>query len=98
MFPDYQEQERIAKGFKKMSGANFDKAVEAIDGILIWIMKPTKAQCKKMKCGDKSFFCARKDKFGLNMQAICDDKLCFIWIDIKWPGCTADYMAWVTSH
>jgi hypothetical protein len=31
------------------------------------------------------------------MQAICDNQLNFIWIDISWPGCTADFMAWVTS-
>ena len=31
------------------------------------------------------------------MQAICDDELRFIFIDMCWPGSTADYMAWVTS-
>ena len=31
------------------------------------------------------------------MQAICDDELRFIFIDLSWPGSTADYMAWVTS-
>jgi hypothetical protein len=31
------------------------------------------------------------------MQAICDNHLRFTWIDISWPGCTADYMAWITS-
>ena len=36
-------------------------------------------------------------KNGLNMQAICNDKLRFIYIDLSWPGATTDYMAWVTS-
>ena len=31
------------------------------------------------------------------MQAICDDKLRFIWIDIGWHGSTSDYLARVTS-
>jgi hypothetical protein len=31
------------------------------------------------------------------MQTICDDELRFIFIDLKWPGSTADYMAWITS-
>ena len=31
------------------------------------------------------------------MQAICDDELRFLFIDLCWPGATADYMAWVTS-
>jgi hypothetical protein len=38
-----------------------------------------------------------KDKFNVNMQAICDNKLRLTWIGIMWPGCTANYMAWVTS-
>jgi hypothetical protein len=96
-FPDHTQQKSIAQGFKQMSGAQFDSVIGAIDGILIWVSKPTKAECRELKCGEKSFFCARKDKFGVNMQAICDNKLRFTWIDISWPGSTADYMAWVTS-
>ena len=45
----------------------------------------------------KSFKCSRKDKFGLNMQAICDHKFRIRWIDLTWPGNSSDYMAWVTS-
>ena len=41
--------------------------------------------------------CSRKDKYGLNMQAMCDHHLRFTWIDIRWPGISSDYMAWVTS-
>jgi hypothetical protein len=81
-----------------MSGAGFDRVIGAIDGILIWTVKPNKNECEKAECGSKSFFCSRKDKFGMNMQAICDHNLRFTWIDICWPGCTADYMAWVTSE
>ena len=32
------------------------------------------------------------------MQAACDHMLQFIWIDIRWPGNTSDYMAWSTSE
>ena len=31
------------------------------------------------------------------MQAICDDKLRFVWVDINWPGCSSDFIAWCTS-
>ena len=31
------------------------------------------------------------------MQAICDHRLRFVWIDINWPGSSSDYMAWITS-
>ncbi len=96
-FPNKQEQLKIAQGFEAMSGAGFDRVIGAIDGILIWIIKPNKNECDNAKCGSKSFFCGRKDKFGLNMQAICDNHLRFTWINICWPGCTADYMAWIMS-
>jgi hypothetical protein len=82
-----------------MSGAKFGTVIGAIDGVLIWILKPSKWECRKLQCGETSFFlCARKDKFGLNMQTICNNKLRFRLIDIIWPGgYTADYIAWVTS-
>ena len=96
-FPEYEQQEGIANGFRKRSGANFGSVVGAIDGILIWILKPLLNECFLANCGEASFNCSRKDKYGLNMQAICDDELRFIYIDLSWPGSTADYMAWVTS-
>lgn len=34
---------------------------------------------------------------GMNLQAICDHKLRFLWMDINWPGSSSDYMAWTTS-
>lgn len=39
-FPTYDEQEKTAKGFKSMSGARFKNVIGAIDGILVWTMKP----------------------------------------------------------
>ena len=96
-FPTFEQQKEIASGYQKMSGANFDNVIGAIDGILIWILKPTLTECLKAKCGEISFMCSRKDKYGLNMQAICDHKLKFTWIDIRWPGVSSDYMAWITS-
>ena len=65
--------------------------------MLVWITKPTKTECRNENCREKNFKCSRKDKVGLNLQAICDHCLRFTWIDINWPGATSDYMAWVTS-
>jgi hypothetical protein len=96
-FPGSNDQLNIASGFREKSGADFDKVIGAIDGSFIWTLKPSKQECKDAVCGEKSYLCHRRDKFGLNMQAICDDKLHFIWIDISWLGGTADYMAWITS-
>ena len=44
-----------------------------------------------------NFRCHRKDKYGLNLQAICDHNLKFIWAEMKWPAATSNYMAWVTT-
>jgi len=96
-FPSHAQQEVIAKSFEKKSGAQFSKVIGAIDGILIWTHKPYKSECLAAKCGEVSFHCSRKGKYGWNMQAICDNKLRFYWIDLRWPGRCSDYMAWVTS-
>lgn len=96
-FPTHDEQDEIAAGFKLKSGASFGNVIGAIDGIVIATLMPCLAVCRYLKCGQKSFRCHRKDKFGLNMQAICDHKLRFTWVEIKWPAATSDYLAWVTS-
>ena len=96
-FPTHEEQREIAEEFRKKSGADFDCIIGAIDGLLIWTLKPTLKLCRMMQCGEAQFKCSRKDKFGLNMQAICDHELKFRWVEIKWPGCSSDFMAWCTS-
>ena len=96
-FPSHDQQMEISEGFKEKSGASFNWLIGAIDGLLICITKPSKKCCEQAKCGEKHFLCSRKDKFGFNLQAICDHKLRFTWIDIRWPGSTSDYMAWMTS-
>ena len=45
-FPTHEEQEEIALGFSTMSGADFDKVILALDGILIWIQKPSKREAR----------------------------------------------------
>ncbi len=50
-----------------------------------------------MNCQQANFGCHQKDKYGLNLQAICNHNLKFTWIEMKWPVATSDYIAWVTS-
>ena len=95
-FPSHHEQQSIARGFEEMSGAGFHNIIGAIDGVLIWTQKPNRSKCEAAKCGETSFLCGRKSKYGWNMQAICDNHLRFYWVDLKWPGSASDYMAWVT--
>ena len=59
---------RLLKDLKK-SQAGFDNCVGAIDGMLVWIEKPNKKECRKVGVGSKKFYCGRKKKYGLNLQA-----------------------------
>ncbi|KAL7525672.1 hypothetical protein ACHAXR_001108, partial [Thalassiosira sp. AJA248-18] len=96
-FPDHTQQEDIADGFFRKSGAGFAKVIGAIDGIIICTIMPSIRICREIECGQTNFRCHRKDKYGFNLQAICDHTLRIYWAEMKWPGATSDYMAWVTS-
>lgn len=97
-FPtDHDRQRQIAKDFQDKNKANFGNCVGAIDGILIWINRPSRKDLKRMKIGAKKFFCGRKKKFGLNMQATCDAQRRFLDVSIQHPGATSDYLCFVTS-
>jgi len=96
-FPSYSQQSRIAAEFCEVSGTNFGNCIGCLDGILIWTKKPAKKWCRRTGCGEKTFFCQRKNKFGLNMQAICDKNLNFSWVDIRFPGSVSDYLSWIAS-
>ena len=89
----HEEQRAIAEGFRKVSDANFDCCAGAIDGILIWIHKPTEDDCNKAGCSSGKFFCGRKHKFGLNCQAVCNVRGKFLDLSIVYPGSTSDCLA-----
>ena len=94
---DHNEQRKIARGFQKRSKPGFNCCAGAIDGMLVWIQKPTEEQCQIATCGRKKFFCGRKHKFGLNLQAVCDAECRFLDIDMSHPAATSDYLAHTTS-
>ena len=87
-FPtDHEEQHAVAAGFERVSAAGFNCCVGAIDGILIWIHRPSENDCENSKVSSGKFFCGRKHKFGLNCQAVCDARGRFLDISIVFPGC-----------
>ncbi|CAB9524784.1 unknown protein [Seminavis robusta] len=92
----HEEQQIIADGFHKVSRGVFHCCAGAVDGILIWTEKPSEKSCKNAECGPKKFFCGRKKKFGLNMQATCDAHRRFLDINVSHPGSTSDYLAWIS--
>ena len=60
--------------------------------------KPNKSEIKKVKIGAKRFFCGRKKKFGMVLQATCDHHRRFMDIDISQPAATSDYLTFCTSE
>ena len=90
---DHDAQHAIAQGFSKVSKAGFKCCAGAIDGILIWIHKPSKKDCTTIGCDEGKFFCGRKKKFGLNCQAVCDVRGRILDISILYPGSTSDCLA-----
>ena len=90
---DHNEQHRIAAGFLEVSAANFGCCAGAIDGILIWIHKPSSKDCALSGCDAGKFFCGRKHKFGLNCQAVCDVRGRILDMAIQYPGSTSDILA-----
>jgi hypothetical protein len=97
-FPSsHAKQRELAKAFEANSQAGFDCCVGAVDGILIWIERPSSAVCDQAGCGPKKFFCGRKHKFGLNMQGTCDAEGKFMDVCIGHPASTSDFLAFATS-
>jgi hypothetical protein len=93
----YKEQEAVAAEFCKASAVGFNNCAGCIDGILIWIHKPSNKELDKVGFGGRKFYCGRKKKFGLNMQATCDARRRFLDVEIGHPGATSDYLAFVLS-
>ena len=94
----HEEQSLVADGFRVKSEIGINNCVGSIDGILIWIHKPGKNDVKAIKFGPAKFFCGRKKKFGLNMQAVCDAEGRFLDVEIGYPGSTSDFFAFEQSE
>ena len=46
---------------------------------------------------DRKFYCGRKGKFSLNLQAVCDARRWFTCISLQHPTSASDYFAFITS-
>ena len=94
---DHERQKEIASGFYNASSAGFDSCAGAIDGILIWTQKPSEKDAAKCGLGRKKFLCGRKNKFGLNCQAVSDCRGKFLDISILYGGSSSDCLAFEAS-
>ena len=96
-FPSLEEQDEIAEGFHSVSTASFDTVIGAIDGMLVWIVMPDKKTCRELNTGQITYHCARKDKYGVNLLAICDQKKRFRWASVMRPARSSDYLSFTSS-
>jgi hypothetical protein len=97
-FPEeHDSQHQLAKQFGNKSAAGFDCCVGAVDGILLWIHRPSEDDAAAAGCGPAKFFCGRKHKYGLNCQAVCDAKGRFLDMSILFPGSTSDVLSFESS-
>ena len=94
----HEDQMRIARAFEQKSKVGFDNCVGAVDGILIWMHKPSEKEAKRSKVDQKKYLCGRKHKFGLNCQAVCDVRGRFLDMSITYGGSSSDCLAFEDSN
>jgi hypothetical protein len=92
-----EDQLKIAQEFQNVSNVQFGNCAGAIDGILIWILKPSEKDAADAGCGRRKFFCGRKGKFGLNCQAVSDVRGRILDLSIGLPGASSDCIAFEGS-
>jgi len=80
-----------------VSEVNFSNCAGAIDGNLIWILKPLEEDAANAGCGRKKFFCGCKGKFRLNCQAVSDVRGRILDLSIGLPGASSDCIAFEGS-
>ena len=86
----------MATDFTFRSKAGFDICDGCIYGMLLWTEKPYLTECQKVGVDSRKFFCGRKGKYGLNMQAVCNGRHRFTYVSVLHLAATTDYLAFVT--
>ena len=94
---DHAKQQEIAREFEAVSGVRFNNCAGAIDGVIIWISKPSEKDATEAETARQKLFCARKNKFGLNMQAVSDVRGRILDMSIKLGGASSDCLAFEAS-
>jgi hypothetical protein len=94
---DFNHHLQIAAEFKAVSGMGFNNCAGAIDRILTWMNKPSEKDAKKCELSQKKMLCARKGKFGLNMQAMSDCCRQIFDLSINFGGALANCIAFEAS-
>jgi hypothetical protein len=56
----HEEQQGIAREFRKRSKAGFTNCAGCLDGMLLWMEKPSAADCASVGVDCRKFWCGRK--------------------------------------
>ena len=89
---------RLLTDFKRNPvSAGIGRCVVYIDGLVIWTHKLTRSDCEESGVDESEFFCGRKMKFGLNLQAVCDHKKRCASISVLYGTSTSDHLAFKVS-
>ena len=94
---NHREQVKIADAFRVKSSVDFGCCAGTIDGIVIWMNRPTLKEARKVGVDQQKFYCGRKHKFGLNCQAVCDVRGRFLDISITYGAASSDLLAFENS-
>jgi len=95
---DHAKQEEIAAVFREKSEVDFDNCAGCIDGLLIWIHKPTKKEQEHSSTDAAKFLCSRKNKYGLNLQGVADSRGRILDFSIVYGGASSDCIAFEASN
>ena len=94
---DHNKQRMIAEKFCAASDVGFNNCAGCLDGVLIWMPKPSIREAKEANISRRKLLCARKNKFGLNMQAVADMDGRILDMSIKCGGASSDLLAFEKS-
>ena len=85
----------IKDGFlQKSSHGLMNGCVGALDGFFQKCNAPSKKEISNVI----SFYSGHYESYGLNCQALCDAKLCFMYFGVVAPGSTNDNIAFPQTH
>lgn len=93
----HQKQAAIARGFQAVSDVPFINCAGAIDGVVIWTLKPTQKDTEESNLADGKFYCGRKKKYGLNCQVVSDANGRILDISITHGAASSDVLAFEGS-